>query len=71
MMLKIWKNLALRKQVVCFLAFIIGYFSPLLGLIIFMFMKIRRKERIYQFAPICGGIIALFFYAVDYLLYIM
>lgn len=66
---QLWKNLTLSKQVSCFLAFIIGYFSPLLGFVIFLLMKLRKKERIYHYAPLCGACIALFIYAIDYLLY--
>lgn len=64
-MMKEFRSLTLKCQLVICMEFIVGYISPLLGLLIFFGAKSKKGQRIYQYTPLIGGGLALVFYLVS------
>lgn len=66
-----FRAMDVKHQAKVTLEFIIGYFSPLLGLMLFTYMKVKGKEKLYQYSGLMGASVALIFYAVTFLTYIL
>lgn len=64
-MMKEFRSLTLKRQIVICMEFIAGYISPFLGLLIFFGAKSKKSQHIYQYAPLIGGGLALAFYLVS------
>lgn len=63
-----FRKLSIKTQALGIIEFMIGYFSPLVGVIIAIFMVRRKKEKIYIVFPLLGAVIAIIFYLVGFLL---
>lgn len=64
-------SLSAKKQFYCFMAFIFGYFSPLLGVVLYFILKYKKVDKVYLYLPLIGGAIALAYYALSYIIAIL
>lgn len=70
-MLKTWKSATMKQQFYAAICFIIAYFSPLIGIFILLFMKIRHIEVLFRKAIILGMVSAMLLYTIDTIIYII
>lgn len=61
-----FKGLSLGWQALCVLTFILGYLSPLVGIVLAVVMRLRGKARIWILVPLLGAVVALVFYVAIY-----
>ncbi len=70
-MIKQFQRLETKKQLMICLEFIAGYFSPLIGIIIFIWQKYKKHEKLNQYAPLCGAGLALLVYVIQFVIYLI
>lgn len=69
-MLNTLRSANLKTQMLFALIFFLGYFSPLLAILIFLFVKIRHMDMMFGKVALWGAALALILYAVDYAFYL-
>ena len=63
------KELELKKQIIIVIEFLVAYFSPLIGILLFMALRYKKQVKLYQWSPLLGAALALIIYIVDYIIY--
>ena len=70
-MFKKFTQMPAKQQFLCFMALMAGYFSPLLGLLLFAVLKLKKADKLYQRLPLIGGAAALIYYVISYIISIL
>ena len=66
-MVEKFKNLDIKFQLKVCLLFVLGYFSPIIGLFVFLYNFFKHKQKVFQYTPLIGGVCALVLYAAGYI----
>ena len=66
-MVEKFKNLDVKFQLkICWLLGL-SYFSPIVGVLVFIYNFFKHKETVYQYTPLIGGACALILYVAGYI----
>ena len=60
-------GLSKKEKVVFVLMLVLGYLSPVLGLVAFFIARKKTDKKILRYAPLAGAALALVVYLVDYM----
>ena len=66
-MVEKFKNLDVKFQLKIRLLFALSYFSPIVGVLVFIYNFFKHKEKVYQYTPLIGGACALILYVAGYI----
>lgn len=70
-MLSTIKNASMKSQMVFAIIFFASYFSPIFGILIYAFVRLRKMNRIHGNVALFGAFAALVMYALDYTIYML
>lgn len=70
-MLNEFKGLEIKHQLIVCLQFFVGYFSPIIGIILYIYNRYKKKSKLFQYSSLLGIVIALMFYIVQFIVYVL
>lgn len=60
-------GLSKKEKVIFVLILVLGYLSPVLGVIAFFIARKKTEKKILRYAPLAGAALAMVVYMVDYM----
>lgn len=59
----------LKQQILCVASFVLGYFYPLAGVVLYFVQKKRGSEPVWRFFSLAGPIFAAAIFTADFIFY--
>ena len=66
-MVEKFKNLDVKFQLKICLLFVLSYFSPIVGVLVFIYNFFKHIEKVYQYTPFFCGASSLILYVAGYI----